>query len=100
MLIKSDPVTKHIEYIGDYDSSMKGGWNRKVLSVGLRRLWFVRKRHSGVWTKSSQITTLGRRRGRTRSASRVIWDKRVTSLVFFPITPIVTCAAAQEAGHD
>lgn len=100
MPIKSDPVTKHIEYIGDYDSSIASGWRPKAASVGLRRLRFIRKRHSGVWTKSSQITTLGRRRGRCRSVIRAVWDKRVTSLLFFPITPIVTCAAAQEVGHD
>ncbi len=100
MPIKSDPVTKHIEYIGDCDSSMTRGWSRKVLSVGLSRLRLVRKRHSGVWTKSSQITTLGRRRGRSRSAIKAVWDKRVTSLLFFLITPIATCAGAQEVGHD
>jgi hypothetical protein len=100
VLTKSDPVTKHIEYIGHYDTSIIRGRYPKVLSVGLRSLRFVRKRDAGVWTKSSQITTLGRRRGQTRSASTVVWGKRVTSLRFLPITPIVTCANAQEVGHE
>jgi hypothetical protein len=100
VLTKSDPVTKHIEYIGHCDSSIRSGCCPKLLSVGSRCLWDVGKRDAGVWTKGSQITTLGRRRGRRRSASTAGWAKRVTSLRFFPITPIVTCATAQEVGHE
>ncbi len=82
MLIKSDPVTKHIEYIGHYDSSIISGWCPKAPSVGLRRLRFVGKRHSGVWTKGSQITTLGRRRGRGRLviANRVGQESHISSV--------------------
>lgn len=98
--MRSDPVTKHIEYSGHYDSSMITGRRPKVLAGGPGCLRFFGKRHWGVWTKSSQITTLGRRRGRNQWIRAVLWGKRVTTLLFCAITPIVTCATALGVGHD
>lgn len=100
MPYRSDPVTKHIEYIGHYDSSIIGACGPGLEAV---RVCYprppVKRRAKGLDQKQSDHYI----RASPRSQAidyRKPTGQEGTFLLLFLITPIVTCATAREVCHE